>query len=256
MVFLVELWVELRRGLRSYISYPLQALGEIIALMLAFAFINNSQSEGSGAGTAVGFAVVFIAFVGLQAANKVVKDESDAGTLEQLYLACSSLPRVIFLRTLADTLRLIPILFGMLAVTVNSIGTSFASWVGPVILLSLVMNTGMLGIGLIIGAIALLFKRVGFLANLASISLLPLALTPVDKFPGGPAGDLLKAIPFTLALNIFRDLLIEFEGVRSTLISSSMAFLLVNSVVSFLVGMVAFRVAERIARDRGLIGKY
>ncbi|NPV52940.1 MAG: ABC transporter permease [Firmicutes bacterium] len=255
MFLLIEFWAELRRGFKSYIRYPLQAIGEIIALILAFAFVDNSQGGGS-AGRAVGFAALFIAFIGLQAANKVVKDESDAGTLEQLYLACSSLPRVIFLRTLADTLRLMPVLLGVLAITEPSIGSRLPSRIGPVVLLSLLMNVGMLGIGFILGAIALVFKRIGFLANLASIALLPLALAPGDMPASGLAGDMLEAIPFTQALSTFRALLGNSSGAWSRLVSSSGALLLVDSAICFIIGLMVFRAAERMARDRGLIGKY
>jgi hypothetical protein len=99
------LLAELKRGLRNHLAYPVQAVCEVITVIF-IAVAVPSLLEGSFprgiSGVAVenpekivALTVVFVALIGVQIVHRVVREESDLGTLEQLCLAPIGLPSLI-----------------------------------------------------------------------------------------------------------------------------------------------------------------
>ncbi|NLS44718.1 MAG: hypothetical protein GX969_03130 [Firmicutes bacterium] len=251
---------ELKRGLKNHLAYPVQAVCEVI-MVISVAIVVPSLLEGSFPKGLLGFTIdkpekivalttVFIALIGLQIVHRVVKEESDLGTLEQLYLAPFGLSSLIIFRFVADTIRIMPIILIVVGIVSRNQGISWTLVLIPTIVFP--MNIGMLGIGFLLGSLTLIAKRTGFIPNLTSLALLPLALSPPNKLPQiiGVVG---SVIPFAHGIR-----LIEIILGNAPFSTWKLGFwkLCVLSGLWVTLGILCFTKAESIARHKGLLGSY
>jgi ABC-type transport system involved in cytochrome c biogenesis permease component len=254
------LLAELKRGLKNHLAYPVQAACEIITVIFTTVAV-PSLLEGSFprgiSGVAVespekvvALAAAFVALIGLQIVHRVVREESDLGALEQLCLTPIGLPSLIVFRCTADTIRIMPVVLIVAGMV------SPSQQVGPILLMVsvivLFMNMGMLGIGFFLGSLTLIVKRLGFIPNLASLALLPLALSPSGELP--QAVEVLGSVlPFAHGVRLMEPAL---KGFPVTLWISSLVKLCILSGLWLILGIRCFVMAERFAKDRGLLGKH
>ena len=254
------LWAELRRGLKNHLAYPIQAACEIITVIF-IAVAVPALREGSflrgisGAALehpekTVALVMVFVALIGLQIVHRVVGEESDLGTLEQLCLTPVGLPALIMFRCAADTIRMLPVV--LMVVGFFSPSGQVVQILAIVCVIILLMNIGMLGIGFILGSLTLVAKRTGFIPNLVSLTLLPLAMSSSNELPAiiESAG---SVVPFTQGIRLMERALKSFPV--SSWVSDLMR-LCILSALWLVIGIKCFVRAERFARERGLLGKY
>jgi ABC-type transport system involved in cytochrome c biogenesis permease component len=254
------LLAELKRGLKNHLAYPVQAACEIMTVIfIAVAvpsFLEGSFPRGISGVTVespekiVALTTIFVALIGLQIVHRVVREESDLGTLEQLCLAPMGLPSLIVFRCAADTVRIMPVVLVVAGMV------SLRQQVGRILLMVSVivfsMNMGMLGIGFFLGSLTLIVKRLGFIPNLASVALLPFALFPPGELPQGV--DVLGSVlPFAHGVRLIGHVL---KGSSVTLWISGLLKLCVLSGLWLVLGVRCFVMAERFAKDRGLLGKH
>lgn len=254
------LWAELKRGLKNHLAYPVQAACEIITVIF-IAVTVPSLLEGSFpwgiSGVMVerpekitAFVMVFIALIGLQIVHRVVREESELGTLEQLCLTPIGLPSLIMFRCAADTVRMTPIV--LIVVAMVSPRRQIGQILAMVSVIIFFMNMGMLGIGFLLGSLTLIVKRTGFIPNLVSLALLPLALSPSDDTPY-IAGVLGSILPFGHGVRLMEPAL---KGCPVSLWISDLLTLCLLSGSWLILGIRCFVLAERLARERGLLGKH
>jgi ABC-2 type transport system permease protein len=77
----------------------------------------------------------------------------------------------------------------------------------------------------------------------------------VDRLPDG-VELAAKALPTTQGIIVLRDVMLEGRSLNAVWSDGSLAFLLVHSVLFLVVGWVAFKYAEGVARKRGTLGQY
>jgi ABC-type transport system involved in cytochrome c biogenesis permease component len=251
---------ELKRGLKNHLAYPVQATCEIVTVIF-MAIAVPSLLEGSFprglSGVvveipekAVAFAMVFVALIGLQIVHRVVREESDLGTLEQLCLAPIGLPALIIFRCAADTTRMMPV--ALIIAGIVSPSQKVGRMLAMMSVIVLLMNLGMLGIGFFLGSLTLIVKRLGFIPNLASLTLRPWALSPSRELPQ-VVRILGSVIPYARAMSLIGPVL---KGYPVALWKWGLVKLCILSGLWLILGIRCFVMAERFARDRGLIGKY
>ncbi|MFZ5924361.1 MAG: ABC transporter permease [Bacillota bacterium] len=254
---------ELKRGFKNHLAYPVQAASELVGVGIAAALAAYGpigvasgaagiagRAASQAAGRLIGFMMAFVALAGLQVVHRVVREESDVGTLEQLCLSPVGLPALIGARCFADTLRLAFLLIAALALSCPI--TRLVPSLVATLAAALLMNAGMLGVGLVIGSLTLVFKRTGFVVNLASIALLPLALSPLDGLPR-LAQHAASMVPLTHAVRICHAALGEAP---LSALRAGVTGLFVSGTIWLCVGMGVFAAAEKFARVKGLLGKY
>lgn len=254
---------ELKRGFKNHFAYPVQAVSELVGVGISAALAAYGplgvdsgaagiagRAASQAAGRLTGFVMAFVALAGLQVAHRVVREESDVGTLERLCLSPVGLFAIIGARCFADTLRLATLLLATLALScpitrlVPSLAVTLAA--------AFLMNVGMLGVGLVIGSLTLVFKRIGFVVNLASIALLPLALSSLDSLPR-LARHAASMVPFTHAVRICHAVI---GAAPLSALRSGVTGLFVSGAIWLCVGTGVFAAAEKLARVNGLLGKY
>jgi ABC-2 type transport system permease protein len=118
-----------------------------------------------------------------------------------------------------------------------------------VIPLLLVTGAAILGIGLIMGGLALVFKRVSNVSGLLQFGLIALVAAPVDQLP------ILKWVPVSLGYQLLNRVMVD-EVPISAIPIADLLRLVIGAAVFFLAGAAVFKAMEGQARDRGLLGQY
>jgi ABC-type polysaccharide/polyol phosphate export permease len=143
----------------------------------------------------------------------------------------------------------------VLAVACLITGARFHLDVPAFLLLLTLMYAGMEGLGLLLAAASLLYKRVATLAQLAGMLVFGLAILPLEGLPRWMAG-FVANFPFTQALILLRRSAVAGEPLWAIAADGSVARLAVNSAVYLALGLFTFGWAERTARDWGTLNQY
>ncbi len=116
----------------------------------------------------------------------------------------------------------------------------------PLLLLTII---GVQGIGFIMGGLALIFKQIQASFQILQFLFVALVVALLDLFP------LVAYLPLSWGTAIIRRVIIEERSLLE-IPWSDLPFLLANSAFYFGLGFFVFKMCERIARDRGLLGHY
>ncbi len=257
---MLELFLtELKRIWTEFIRYPVDAIAGVIitttifyGLFLSARYIAGPSLQfgdrldaivvGYVLWTLVVFIVSDIAF-GLQI-------EAQTGTLEQVFLSPFGTLKVFLARAIASlTLRLVMI-SGVLLITIVLTGRHLHF--PPSLFLPLItVLLAAYGLAFIMGALALLFKRIQQLLGLVQFALLFLLTVPTETWRG-PLKGLRLVLPMTLGAGGLRDLMAR----NQSLDFSEFALALLNGVGYFVLGLLVFRWAQGKAKRQGILGGY
>jgi ABC-2 type transport system permease protein len=141
---------------------------------------------------------------------------------------------------------------GVIGVVIVPIMATTGRWLHfdvPSVAVVLVLTmAGVVGLGLVMGGLALVFKRMQTLGGFLGLAFLPLVAAPVDRFP------LLKLLPVAHGNTLLRGVLVQRRSVFGRPLE--LAILLAVSTAYLALGVAVFRVMERQARERALLGQY
>lgn len=236
--------------------YAFDTVASMVAMYLLFLVVFfgitgiGGLDEGKTLSSIVlGFNVwILLMFAYSSVAGGLVGD-AQTGTLEQLAMSPQGLLSTVLARFWVSFLFLfvqITILLGAAMLTTGRWLRFDLSGVAPLLLIT---GAAILGIGLVMGGLALVFKRVQSVSSLLQFALIALVVAPVDKFP------ILKLVPVSFGYQLLNDVMVE--GVSITDVPIGDLALLVLGTVAFLsVGIVVFKMMESAARDRALLGQY
>jgi len=125
----------------------------------------------------------------------------------------------------------------------------------PVLVILGITYVFLLGIGFIFAGLSLAFKRIASIINIFQIVIMALSFAALGNF--GFIGDtVFKLVPYTFAVRLLRAVLSEGEGLAYVLAPGNILPLLIGSVVFFVVGVVVFKMLDRLAMNKGLIGQF
>jgi ABC-2 type transport system permease protein len=251
--------VELKRIWTEFIRYPIDAIAGVIittvifyGLFLSARYIAGPTLQfgerldaivvGYVLSTLVIFIVADIAF-GLQI-------EAQTGTLEQVFLSPFGALRVFLARAIASlTLRLV-LIMGVLLLTIILTGRHLHF--PPSLFLPLItVLLGAYGLAFMMGALALLFKRIQQLLGFVQFALLFLLTIPTEKW-SAPLQGLRLVLPMTIGAGGLRDLMARNQSLDFCVL----ALALLNGVGYFVLGLLVFRWAEGKAKSQGILGGY
>lgn len=261
----LALKAEIKVGFIKAARYPIQTLTSVIILYLLFVgvfygsrsiagVVNTPSADFARSATEAiaGYVLWFFALISIDSMSQNISEEAQTGTLEQFYLSRWSFPLMLFLRFLSSILVSLVILIPLLLLLSLSTGVVLEPRLGdtlPVILLTIL---GLCGFGYLLGAVTLLFKRIGNAMTLVQFGLLFLCLPPVEQLPG-PLRLIALSLPLNQGVKLLRRVMV---APGSEISAGDFLPLILNSAAYLLVGIAVFRWAERLARDRGLFGHY
>lgn len=247
--FAQQAWIQMTR-------YAFDSIASLIGMYLLFLTLFfgvrglTDVTEGATLSSLIlGFNVwVLLAFAYSNVAGGLL-GEAQTGTLEQVAMApCGLLAAVLIRFWVAFAFLIVQIaLLLVLAMTTTGVWLHFD--VVSVVPLLLGAATGILGIGLAMGGLALVFKRMQNVSALVQFGLVALVAVPVDRFP------LVKFVPISLGYQLLRKVMIDEVPITAIPVGD-LAILFASAGVFLLLGVVAFQRMEAIAKDRALLGQY
>jgi ABC-2 type transport system permease protein len=194
---------------------------------------------------ALGFVLWSFASTAYNGIAGETSDEVRGRTLEQLCVVASPLPVVLIVRC---GLQIIGALLGtlvLLHVTFFIVGRAVDVPVAPLIIILLVAAPSLIGLGLIMSGLSVLFKQAEAVNALMLLGVI--ALVGVPAYPA----NLLSILPFSHAAAWIiaeqSTLSLSGEWLRLLLVSGNAVFYLV-------IGIVVFDACYRAARRRGTLG--
>lgn len=254
---------ELRRDLRAWYAYRVQALSSLALWLVAFPFMMatfDGVAGGYGAerqlASLIGFLVWELCAGVLSTTTESVTTEARQGTLESVILAPVPPLLTFWLRLTA--------VFARQAVETLLLGLALALLLGlfvtpgaPALLVALLTLLGVAGVGLALGGLALVYKSID--SVVAVVSLLAVlftgALVPLNDL--GVVFTLLKLLlPMTWGIDLLRQTLINGAAWSQLWASGALPGLALQSAVFLALGIVVFRWGLRRAQEQGSLGSY
>lgn len=231
--------------------------------MVSFIFVGISFFMAGGqpepellASGLVGYLIWFFALAAISDMSWGIREETQTGTLEQMYMSPLPTGMLMLGRSVASLFISILMVGVSALVLVLVLGIPLPlSWAAlPVFLLTM---AGLYGFAFILGGATLVFKQVEALANLMQNALLFLngALLPVDRLPGWMEA-FAKTLPTTQGIIVLRRVILDGQSLGQSWQDGSLVGLVINSTVYFVVGWYFFRWCENRARQMGALGQY
>ncbi len=178
----------------------------------------------------------------VQNPTQVVAREARSGMLEQLFLSGHVLPTIFMIRSLAGLLSTFLWIGLMMAALFLLTGTGII-WSVQLFIPLIPMLAASLGVGLLFGAIAMLFKETNSIFGILQIPLFLLA-----GF-NAPTTWWQYLIPVASSSGLTRAIAL---GQVVTL--EALIFACLSAIVWLVLGIIIFQLTVRIARQRGILG--
>jgi ABC-2 type transport system permease protein len=253
------LTAELKRTWIQFIRYPAEVIAGLVIITSVFygLFLSARYITGPGFNFGDRLDAVVVGYVLWTLVLYIINDiaiglqsEAQTGTLEQVFLSPFGAPRVFLARAVASLalrLTLIVLIVGILT-TITGSRLSFP----PTLIFPLIsLVTAGYGLAFMMGACALVFKRVQQVLGVFQFVLLFLLAAPVEEWEGSVAA-LRYLLPMLPSTGLLRDLMARDMGLDW----ASFGLALLNGLGYLGLGLLLFRWAETTAKRRGNLGGY
>ncbi len=242
-------------------SYRFNFLTE--TFMIGFLFIGISFFVSGGspapeqmAPALLGYLTWFYAAYAISDMSEGIREETQTGTLEQMYM--SALPSSVLLagRSVSSMLisSVMVVLVGGILMLLLGIRIPVRLEGVPIFVLTI---SGLYGFAFILGGATLIFKQVGALSNLLSNMLLFLngSFLTVERMPVW-LENAARSLPTTQGIDVLRRVVLDELTLVEVWRDGSLVWLVVHSAFFLLAGWTVYIWSERVARRRGLLGQY
>jgi ABC-2 type transport system permease protein len=257
MSWLNVLIANVRRMSILLVRYLPNTLSEIItfyAIFLMFflgvQFIGSPERAGeNSAFIIVSMFLWFLSLTAMQGIGWELTNEATTGTLEQLYM--SPIPAWIILlsRMIGTVIVNLLIMAVVLVLSMLTAGRWLTFDVVTLLPLFFLLLVGMLGVGFMVAGLALIYKQINALLQIAQFGFFALVSVPVTLSVW------LEFLPVVRGSSMIREAMVEGKHLLE-FASTDWLFLFVNAVLYFAAGVFVYKLAERRAMARGLLGKY
>lgn len=258
---MIELFLaEIKRIWTDFIRYPLDTLSGLIVTTLVFYGLFLSARYIAGPGTlqfgerldaiVIGYVLWTLLIFVINNISIVLQIEAQTGTLEQLFLTPFGALKVFLARAIASLTLQLALIVGDLLLILVLTGRQLSFPPSLLLPLSTVL-LGAYGLAFIMGALALLFKRIQQLLGLFQFALLFLLTIPTETLMGSLQG-LRILLPMTLGAGLLRDLMARNQSLDFT----QLMLALLNGLGYFVLGLFVFHWAEKQAKRQGILGGY
>lgn len=194
----------------------------------------------------VGYVLWMSAMMAMQSTGNEVFNESQQGTLEQLYLSPLGAHTVFFFRSLVNMVFnfvfITVLLYLSMAATGRWISVNLPYLYGMVVL----STVSLAGISFMLGGIGLIHKRIQAVNGILSFGLIGLMMLPT--YPFRPT----SLLPFIAGAEVVRNTIVR--GTDYPLLWY--LFIAANSLVYLIIGLFVFRQLEKKARRLNKMGQY
>lgn len=269
---MVRSWIIMRRYwfrtlIGMFISY-----GMLLVLIYGFMYsqetvqdtIQNSYGDAERATNFVlGFIIGLFAFAVVGMYTQGLQGMAQSGVLEQLCMSPHGLIVNFMARTIVASVSTIISSSVMVWLITYTVGGTLYFDTFPVLLLLTLTFINLLGFGLMMGGLVLVFKQVGQVAILLRMGLFALAIFAKREVleEGVVVAGIMHVLPITDAAICLKYVLIEGQGAvdgnfQSVFLLPSFYWLLASCVAWNIIGISCFRIMENYSRNKGTLGAY
>ncbi len=253
--------VSIEKSIKELIRYKFDTISDIVSFYFLFiAMFYGTKSVGISMkatpsilgetleGLIVGYFLwTVMVMVYSDTAHSIVSDAS-TGTLEQVSMSSLGLDSVMIVRSIANLIINLLVCFIVLFAVMLTTGYWLNVDVLPLLVLIILGIFSILGIALIIGGLALIFKRIKSLLNIVQFFLIALVFNSSNSLislllPFKPS--IWAVYQVILGGNSFMDFSLLDYGI-----------IVLNSAVYFFIGLFVFNQCTKVAKKKGLMGQY
>lgn len=244
------------RDLLVWVRYPVDAvLGLFMAVFFfGLMFYGGTLVAGQAIddtieGLVVGYFLWTLSIGAYAGITNDVRSEASWGTLERHYMTPFGFGPVILAKAVAIVFRTFLTSSVVLAVMLVMTGTSLDLHLPTVVSVATLAVASALGLGLAMGGLGVLYKRIGNVVNLLQFAFIGLISAPVFDLWWA------KYLPLAQGSALLQRAM--KDGVRLWEFDPAALLVLVGTAVLYLgAGYVAFGLATRRARRLGVLGHY
>jgi ABC-2 type transport system permease protein len=244
------------RDLVIWVRYPVDAVLGLTTAVFFFGlmFYGGTLVAGQAISDSIEGLVVgyFLWTLSVGAYSGVVSDvrsEASWGTLERHYMTPYRFGPVVLAKSLAIVVRTLLTSAVILAAMLLMTGTQLDLDAVTVVVVAGLAVVSALGVGLAMGGLGVLYKRIGNVVNLLQFAFVGLVSAPAFDLPWA------RALPLVQGSAMLQRAMTE--GVRLWQFDpGSLAVLVGTAAVYLALGYVAFALATRRARRLGVLGDY
>lgn len=199
----------------------------------------------------VGYFLWTIMYMAYQDTAYSITNDSSTGTLEQISMSNLGLESVLITRSIANILINMAICFIVLLAIMNSTGYYLKGNLIAIVPPICIGIFSIMGIGLIFGGLALIFKRIKAILNIVQYFLIALV------FPTEIGSEALSnlLIPFRPSINNVYSIVLGKISLGDLALTDYL-FMIVNSLIYLAIGAFFFKECTKIAKKKGLMGQY
>lgn len=251
---------ELDRRWRLVKAYPVEEVAStfIFASFFYGLFLGASYMAGPAASqfgarldaVVVGYVSWLLVIDAFQGIAAEIQNEAKTGTLQQLIMSPPGTRMVFLVRSVANLTVSVFVISAVLMIISFLTGSHLTF--NPLVLLPVVaVIVGTLGLGFLIGALAMTFKRVQVLVGVFNFVLLFVVMTPMETMGAG-AKIGMAFMPLVEGVGMMRTMMAH--GGAFDVVSFAVA--VVNGIVWLAIGLAVFRSAENRSKRRGSIAGF
>jgi ABC-2 type transport system permease protein len=238
------------------VRYPVNTGVLFLSMFIFFALIFfGGQSVGGPAitdsldGIIVGFFLWTLATTAFRGLADDVMDEARWGTLERLYMSPFQLRTVMGVKTLVNLCYSLAyslvFLLAMMLVTGRWLHIEPLS----VVVLAAFTLAPVVGLGLVVAGLAILYKRVESLFGIVTFAFVGLIVAPVGQYP------VLKLLPMTHGSHLLRRTMEDGRRLWE-FAPGELGVLALTGTLYLLAGLAVFSEMQSRARQKGVLGHY
>lgn len=196
----------------------------------------------------VGYFLWTIMLIAYSSVAYGISSDATKGTLEQICMSSLGLHSVVIVRSIANLFINIIFCFILLIFIMYTTGY----WLSlDIISLTVVIVIGIFsifGISLILGGLAVVFKQINSFLNIVQFLLISLILFDISPLVSA-------LLPFRPAINMVFDITRKGYNLLNFGILDYI-YLIFNSAIYFIIGLIIFNYCAKIAKKKGLLGQY
>ena len=256
--------VSIEKSVKELVRYKFNTISDIlsfymlfIAMFFGLKFFGSSINASPVSlgetleGLVVGFFLWTVMFMAYSDTAYTITDDASKGTLEQISMSSLGLHKVVVVRSISNMivnfLVCFIVLFSIMATTNYWLNIK----VGQLILIIMLGIFSILGIALIFGGLALIFKKIKSLLNIIQYFLLGIVIPG----PGAFSDMVSSIIPFRPTVGAIFNMAIGGESLAD-ISSMQYGIIIANSAAYFIVGLIVFDICYKIAKKKGVLGQY
>lgn len=242
--------IELKRYLPNTLSLFLTFYVIFVFMLFGVRFVGDPSAAADNVRylmVANGF--WFLLMLCVNSVGWELTNEALRGTLEQLYMSTVPVSLILFFRMLASFVVNLVILVALMALSMLTAGEWMS--VDGLALLAILPATflGALGLGYAVAGLTIVYKQVNAILQLLQFVLMGIAFVPLAVSP------LIELAPAAKGVDMIRKVMAEGLPLSSFTVAD-WSSLLLNGIVYLVLGLLTFKLLERRAMRRGLLGHY